>query len=77
MLCGTAMPDVAARPAYLAVVVSLATGPACVHVLVLVSAEASGSLSAWVLLVLAAAGVVGVWVGWRWARVGVVRGSRR
>ncbi len=74
VLCGTAMPDVTTRPAYLAVVVSLATGPVCVQVLVLVSAEASGSLSIWLLLVLAAAGLVGVWFGWRRSQVAVVAG---
>jgi hypothetical protein len=74
LLCGTAMPDLATRPAYVPVVASSAVGPVCIQVLVLVSAEASGSLSEWVLVVLAASGAVGVGVGWRWARGALVAG---
>lgn len=66
--------DPGARPAYLALVVALATGPACLHALLLVSAEASGPLSWWLPVMLALAGAVGVWAGWRAARTTVPTG---
>ncbi len=70
VFCGTTMPEGAARPAYLAVVVAAATGPACIHALLLVSA-ASAPMSGWLFLVLAAAGLVGVGIGWNLSSLGV------
>lgn len=60
------LPD-AARAPYLAQVVAPLCGPPCRHVLMLVSAQASGTLPAPVTAALTAAGLVGSWVGWRWA----------
>ncbi len=72
--CTLAMPDAAARPAFVAVVAASALGPPCVHVLLLVSAEESGSLSRWVLVVLTLAGLAGVAAGWRRPRGGATLG---
>jgi hypothetical protein len=67
-LVGVALvaPDAGVRPAYLAVVVALATGPGCVQALMLRSVAADGALSWWLLVGLAAVGAGGVLAGWRW-----------
>ncbi|MGI8701876.1 MAG: hypothetical protein ACR2JU_11830, partial [Nocardioidaceae bacterium] len=64
--CGSLLPD-AARAPYLALVVALLCGPPCLHVLMLVAAQASGTLPGPVTAALTAAGLGGSWVGWRWA----------
>lgn len=74
VVCALAMPDPAARPAFVAVVVASAVGPACIDALLLVSAEESGSLSTWVLALLVVAGVAGALAGWRRPRGGMTTG---
>lgn len=72
--CGRLLPLVSARPAYVAVVVAFLVGPGCIQAMLLVPARTSGPVSAWVLLILAAAGVVGAVVGWRTPRVSASAG---
>jgi hypothetical protein len=62
--CGWLMPVAWARPAYLAVVVTLSCGPPCLQLLVLVPAHASGPLSTRVGLTLAVGALAGVGVAW-------------
>ncbi len=62
--CDWLVPQPAARPAYLAVVVALLVGPGCLQVLLLVSRKATGPVSIWVLVLLATAGALGCWWGW-------------
>lgn len=72
--CGWVLPLATARPAYTAVVVAFLVGPGCVHALLLVPARSSGSLSGWLLPILAMAGLIGAWVGWRTASDGATAG---
>jgi len=67
-LCGWLVPDPAVRSAYVGVVVALLCGPTCLHLLLLVSSRSSAPLSWLVAAALAAAGLLGCWIGWRWAQ---------
>ena len=64
---GFLVPLPSARPAYVAVTVALLAGPGCLHVMLLVSSESSGPLGIWVAVLLAVAGLLGCWWGWRFA----------
>lgn len=63
-VCGWLVPEASSRAAYVAVVVALLGGPACLELLLLVSSQGSGGLSVWVAAILAVAGAAGCWVGW-------------
>jgi hypothetical protein len=67
-------PDVDVRPAYLALLAAVVTGPACVQALLMVPVAAGETLSTWLVVVLGLGGVLGVVVGWRWPSAAAVVG---
>ena len=74
VVCGRLVPLPRARPALIAVVAALLAGPSCLHLLILVSWQATGPLSPWLGVVFALAGLVGCWFGWRHAELAVSAG---